>query len=85
MEATTAELYLVDGFPRSQENMDAWEEVMGDTVNLKFVLFLEATDEVCTERCLSRGRSGSGRNDDKAEVMQKRLDTYATQTKRKLR
>ena len=53
---------------------------MGRTVDLKFVLFLVAPDDVCVERCISRGAT-SGRADDTAEVLKKRLETYATQTK----
>jgi len=80
MESSPATLFLIDGFPRGQENVDAWKNVMGDSVELKFVLFLVASDKVCVERCISRGAT-SGRGDDNAEVLKKRLETYATQTK----
>ena len=37
--------YLVDGFPRSDENLQGWNAVMKDDVVVKTVLFLEV-DEV---------------------------------------
>ena len=37
--------YLVDGFPRSDENLQGWNAVMKDDVIVKTVLFLEV-DEV---------------------------------------
>jgi hypothetical protein len=32
--------------------------VMGDSAQLLFVLFLVTSDEVCVERCLTRGATG---------------------------
>jgi adenylate kinase family enzyme len=37
--------YLVDGFPRGQENLDGWSRVMGDSVDVPFVLFFEANED----------------------------------------
>lgn len=31
--------YLLDGFPRGQENMDVWEQEMSKWVNLKSVIY----------------------------------------------
>ena len=39
------EIYLIDGFPRSAENYEAWEEVMGDDVKVKTLLYLNCTLE----------------------------------------
>lgn len=39
--------FLIDGFPRNQDNQDGWTEVMGEITDLKFVLFLE-----CSEQCM---------------------------------
>ncbi len=36
--------------------------------------------DTCLKRCLARGASGSGRSDDNAETMQKRLVTYQKAT-----
>ncbi len=37
--------YLLDGFPRSQENMDAWQKEMSKQVNLKSVIYFECGDD----------------------------------------
>jgi adenylate kinase family enzyme len=37
--------YLLDGFPRGQENMDVWEKEMAKWVNLKSVIYFECTEE----------------------------------------
>ncbi len=33
--------YLLDGFPRGQENMDVWERMMSHRVNVKSVIYFE--------------------------------------------
>lgn len=38
--------YLLDGFPRSQDNLDAWNATMKDSVDVKFLLYIECTFEV---------------------------------------
>ncbi|XP_042209845.1 UMP-CMP kinase 1-like isoform X2 [Homarus americanus] len=72
--------FLIDGFPRNQDNLEGWNKQMGDKVNLKFVLFFECPLNVCTQRCLDRGAAGSGRADDNMESLKKRFNTYMTAT-----
>ena len=36
--------FLVDGFPRSRDNVDGWNEVMGDRVYLGAVLYFDADE-----------------------------------------
>ncbi|XP_059484943.1 UMP-CMP kinase [Neocloeon triangulifer] len=72
--------FLIDGFPRNQNNLDGWNSQMGAKVNLLFVLFFECPQEVCTDRCLQRGAAGSGRSDDNPESLAKRFDTYINAT-----
>ena len=38
--------FLIDGFPRSHENMSAWEDAMGAVHTIKFVLNFECPEEV---------------------------------------
>ena len=38
--------FLIDGFPRNQNNMDGWNSAMGDKSNLRFVLFFDCSEEV---------------------------------------
>lgn len=65
--------FLIDGFPRNQDNLEGWIKQMQEKVDLKFVLFFECTEAVCIERCLSRN---SGRSDDNIESLKKRFDVF---------
>ena len=38
--------FLIDGFPRNQDNLDGWNKQIGDKANIKSVLFLECPDDV---------------------------------------
>ncbi|NP_001040356.1 UMP-CMP kinase [Bombyx mandarina] len=80
MQKSGKERFLIDGFPRNQDNMDGWERVMSDKTKLLFVLFFECSREICTERCLRRGAAGSGRSDDNVESLKKRFNTYLNDT-----
>lgn len=72
--------FLIDGFPRNQDNLQGWTKQMGDKVNLQCVLFFNCTQEICTARCLGRGAAGSGRSDDNEESLKKRFVTYEQAT-----
>lgn len=81
MQKSGKEKFLVDGFPRNQNNLDGWTSTMSDKVQLQFVLFFDCPLEICTERCLTRGAAGSGRSDDNLESLKKRFNTYVNETK----
>ena len=42
--------FLIDGFPRNEDNLTGWTEAMGDKVNLKFVLNIDCEQSTCIER-----------------------------------
>lgn len=67
--------FLIDGFPRNQDNLDGWNRRMHDKADVQFVLFFDCAESVCVERCLERGKS-SGRTDDNEESLKKRIQTY---------
>jgi len=71
--------FLIDGFPRNKDNVDGWNDSVGDSVDVKFCLFLDCPEHVMEERLLSRGKT-SGRVDDGIEVIRKRFQTYASET-----
>ena len=71
--------YLIDGFPRSQDNLDGWNTVLGDSVTIDFCLFFDVSEEVMTARLLERGKT-SGRSDDNAEAIKKRFVTFRTES-----
>jgi UMP-CMP kinase len=66
--------FLVDGFPRSQGNIDAWVQTMPKHT-VEFVLFFECPEEVLVGRLLERGQT-SGRSDDTMDVIRMRFQTY---------
>lgn len=80
MTKSNSTLFLIDGFPRNRNNLDGWESAMEDKVNVLFVLFFDAPEEICVERCLGRGQAGSGRSDDNPESLKKRVNTYVNDT-----
>uniref|UniRef100_H2ZHH9 UMP-CMP kinase n=1 Tax=Ciona savignyi TaxID=51511 RepID=H2ZHH9_CIOSA len=71
--------FLIDGFPRNEDNLTGWSDQMGDKVEVKFVLYLDCPKEICTERILNRGKT-SGRSDDNVESLHKRFETYVNET-----
>uniref|UniRef100_A0A336JYT3 UMP-CMP kinase n=1 Tax=Culicoides sonorensis TaxID=179676 RepID=A0A336JYT3_CULSO len=73
--------FLIDGFPRNEDNLNGWTKQMSDKVNLQFVLYFDGPNEVFIERCLKRGQAGSGRIDDNLESLKKRLVTFENETK----
>ncbi|XP_068593968.1 UMP-CMP kinase [Cebidichthys violaceus] len=72
--------FLIDGFPRNEDNLTGWNTVMVDKADVKFVLFFDCSNEVCIDRCLERGKS-SGRTDDNRESLEKRIQTYLQSTR----
>lgn len=49
---------------------------MESKVDLQFVLVFDCLEDVCVERCLTRGAAGSGRSDDNLESLKKRFNTF---------
>ena len=47
--------FLIDGFPRNEENQEGWVKHMGNEVDMKFVLFLECSEENMIDRINKRG------------------------------
>ncbi|XP_043941765.1 UMP-CMP kinase [Protopterus annectens] len=72
--------FLIDGFPRNEDNLLGWQKKMDGKAVVSFVLFFDCNNEVCIDRCLERGKS-SGRTDDNRESLQKRIKTYQESTK----
>merc|ERR1740121_1107058 len=71
--------YLIDGFPRSFDNMAGWQEVLGDKVDVKFALFFQCSEACMEARLLERGKT-SGRADDNAESIRKRFQTFKNES-----
>ncbi|ALC46735.1 Dak1, partial [Drosophila busckii] len=76
MKNSGKSLFLIDGFPRNQDNLDGWNRQMSDKTEMQFVLFFDCAEDVCVTRCLGRGQGGSGRSDDNMDSLKKRIQTY---------
>lgn len=71
--------FLLDGFPRSLNNMEAWYEIFGRESELPQMLYLECPYDVLEQRILGRAKY-SGRSDDNVESMKLRFDTFKAET-----
>jgi UMP-CMP kinase len=71
--------FLIDGFPRDEQNLTGWTSVMGDYATVEFVLFFDCPESVMESRLLKRGET-SGRTDDNLESIKKRFRTYIEST-----
>ena len=71
--------FLLDGFPRSLDNMEGWYEVFGRDAELPKMLFFECPFEVLEKRILGRAKY-SGRHDDNADSIKLRFDTFKAET-----
>ena len=71
---------IFDGFPRTIPQAEALKEMLAQRgTQVSAVLQLEVPEEMLTERLLNRGKT-SGRADDNAETIRKRLEVYHSQT-----
>ena len=77
MGESTASRFLIDGFPRNQDNVDGWERIVGKTADVKFCLFLDCPKEICLSRVMGRE---DGRTDDTPEKFKLRIDTFFAET-----
>jgi len=69
--------FLIDGFPRNEENVTCFADELHAKTNLHGVLFFDLDGETMRSRCLGRG---AGRSDDNEETIKKRLATYDNET-----
>lgn len=71
--------FLIDGFPRNEENLSGWNKQMEGKVDLVCVIYMNCPLAVCESRILERAKS-SGRVDDNIESLRKRFKTYQEST-----
>lgn len=71
--------FLLDGFPRSLDNLDAWYEIFGREAELPKMLYFECPYPVLEQRILSRAWF-TGRSDDNVESLKLRFDTFKAET-----
>jgi UMP-CMP kinase len=69
-------VYLVDGFPREIAQATMFEKKVCEVHQ---VLFYDVPQDVMEARCMKRAET-SGRSDDNAETIKKRVQTYFDQS-----
>ena len=76
-------IFLVDGFPRNDDNLSGWCRFMAANkpaiADLWGVLVYQCPEKVLEERILERAKL-SGRSDDNLESVRKRFKTFQDQT-----
>lgn len=75
MDSSDKSQFLIDGFPRNEENRSAFEEQTG--IAPKFVLFFDCPEDVMERRILGRNE---GRTDDNIETIRKRFKVFMEQS-----
>ena len=79
MNKSQKEVFLADGFPRNQENIDVWKAKLSDKTDVRFLLLFDLDEKIMLERLLSRAQNAEvKREDDKEEVMKKRIATFTS-------
>eukprot|EP00921_Rhytidocystis_pertsovi_P025572 GHVQ01041246.1.p1 GENE.GHVQ01041246.1~~GHVQ01041246.1.p1 ORF type:complete len:272 (-),score=27.22 GHVQ01041246.1:1619-2434(-) len=72
--------FMIDGFPRNEDNVRGWEAEMKDGVDVLCCLFFYCGEGEMQRRLIERGKN-SGRTDDNAETIVQRLRTHRKTTK----
>ena len=72
-------IVLIDGYPRSEEQMTAFDEILNKTkdIELTNVIEVEVSEKVACDRVLGRARGA----DDNVEVFNNRMKVYTTPLK----
>eukprot|EP01032_Pedospumella_encystans_P020141 gene20141-22890_t len=71
--------YLIDGFPRNEDNLLGWNRLMPDVCDLEMVLCIDCNEAELERRILERGIT-SGRTDDNPAVVKRRFQSFQTET-----
>ncbi|XAR66152.1 Nucleoside-diphosphate kinase [Bertholletia excelsa] len=71
IESSKSDKFLIDGFPRSEENRRAYERIIGEEPNI--VLFFDCPEKEMVKRILNRNQ---GRVDDNIDTVKKRLEVF---------
>ena len=66
--------YILDGFPRTEAQVESLDRILGDQ-GLDHVVVFEVDEDELTERLLSRGRA-----DDNEDTIRNRFQIYLEQT-----
>lgn len=79
MNKSPVKKFIIDGFPRNEDNLTGYNKRMDGKADVKCVLFFDCPEEECIRRIMERGKA-SGRSDDNPESLKKRFKTYYNDT-----
>ncbi|MCO8121260.1 nucleoside monophosphate kinase [Stieleria sp. TO1_6] len=71
--------FLLDGFPRSLDNLEGWYAIFGREAELPKMLYFECPYPVLESRILGRAKY-TGRTDDNPQSLKLRFDTFKAET-----
>ena len=72
IKSAPTDIVILDGYPRSMEQLDALENYLDDEFELVSVIEVEVSENTARERVLGRARG----EDDKTEVFNNRMKVY---------
>uniref|UniRef100_M8BY49 UMP-CMP kinase n=1 Tax=Aegilops tauschii TaxID=37682 RepID=M8BY49_AEGTA len=75
MLASGNDKFLIDGFPRNEENREAYEKII--KIEPEFVLLIDCSREEMERRILHRNQ---GRDDDNMETIRRRFEVFQQST-----
>lgn len=47
---------LLDGFPHNSKNLESWNLIVGDSVKLEYVIYLNCSEDTMIDMALKRGK-----------------------------
>ena len=72
-------IYLLDGFIKTLEMAKAWDDELGDIIELKRVIYYVCPNDVMEQRLINRGKT-ENRADDNLDMIRKRIKMYNERT-----
>ena len=63
--------FLIDGYPRNEDNVQGWKSIIGETAEIAKVLYLDVDDVEMEARIAERAKTGA-RNDDTPQTLSRR-------------
>jgi UMP-CMP kinase family protein len=71
--------FLIDGFPRSLDNLEGWNKIFNSEIELPKMMYFECPYDALEKRIMGRAKY-SGRSDDNIESIKLRFDTFKIET-----
>ena len=77
MNKSSKNIFLADGFPRNEENIQVFTKLLGQSVDVRCLLLIDANRDEMLKRLLYRASTAKvKRDDDNPETIAKRINLY---------